>query len=82
MPDQEFDAEYDAHMLSEAAKIQADPTRLIAAQGAATRLKKEKEAEAEALGKVGKDIYDHPTSVADRENRKKGAQRELIRSMK
>jgi hypothetical protein len=62
--------EWDAHTLAEAAAINSDPSRLLAAQQAANSLKERKEAEVIALEKVGKKVYDHPDSAREREKRK------------
>jgi predicted nucleic acid-binding Zn-ribbon protein len=82
MAEQFHDPEYDAFMLGEAAAINADPTRLGAAQLAAGRLQKEAEEKAAALAKIGKDVYSHASSVRDRKQRKEAAQQKLINSLK
>ena len=65
----QFDARSDAQSLAEAASINSDPSRLVAAQAAAAELKAEAEAKVRDLSKITKDIYDHPSSRRDRETR-------------
>ena len=69
----QFDPRYDAQMLAEAAAINSDPQRLVAAQGAAQLLKEEAEAKAADLDRIAIGVYDHPSSVAAREERKSAA---------
>jgi hypothetical protein len=65
-----FDPRYDARTLAEAAAINANPNRLIAAQAAAEELKREAEQQVIDLTKITKKVYDHPESVRAREARK------------
>ena len=67
----DHDPKYDAMSLAEAAAIKDDPSRLIAAQGAAAELKAEALAKAEGLTGIARGLYDHSTSVAARDKRTK-----------
>jgi hypothetical protein len=67
--DDNYQAKWDAETLAEAATIQADPARLAAASAEAGKMVTEAEAKAEGLKNIQKKIYDHPSSVSDREAR-------------
>jgi len=61
--------EWDARILADAAKINADPSRLAAARDAAHKLLKDNEIETLALKGIAGHIYDHDTSVEARKAR-------------
>ncbi len=69
-----FDPRWDAQTLAEAAAIEADTSRLAAAQSAAEELRKEAEAQEEKLSHIAEHTYNHPSSVRDREQRKERKQ--------
>jgi len=67
--DDDYNAQWDAQTLAEAAVINGNPARLAAASSAAGRMITEAEAKAEGLKSIQKKIYDHPSSNSDREAR-------------
>ena len=69
IPQSGHDAEMDARTLAEAEAIKANSARMIAASGMAKQLQKDSLARAAEYGKLTTGGYDHPDSVAARQER-------------